>query len=222
MIIFALDTTSEFGSLALRVDGRTRAEETIHSRDGFAHLIFPVIANLMRDNSVQLSEVDCFASASGPGAFTGVRVGLAAVKGLAEALSRPALGVSNLRAMATFGSGSHRAVLLDARRGDIFGAVYDNELHLVAPEVVMKIEAWMDSLTGNGYEFITPPDFVFPSIWEQSRFAGMPVRQASRYLASAIAECAEIEGLAGTWMDPALLDANYVRRSDAELFWKDC
>ncbi len=69
--------------------------------------------------------VDCFAAASGPGSFTGVRVGLACVKGLAEALGKPAVAVSNLRAIASFGTAPWRAVVLDARRGEIYGAVYD-------------------------------------------------------------------------------------------------
>ena len=72
---------------------------------------------------MRLEEIDCFAAASGPGSFTGVRVGLAAVKGLAEALGKPAVGISNLRALSLFGKAALRAVVLDARRGEVYGAV---------------------------------------------------------------------------------------------------
>jgi hypothetical protein len=61
----------------------------------------------------------------------------------------------------------------------------------------------------------------FPSALEGTRFAGMPFVEVPRNLAAAVAYCAEIDGQNKKWLDPALLDANYVRRSDAELFWKD-
>jgi tRNA threonylcarbamoyladenosine biosynthesis protein TsaB len=184
--ILALDTTSERGSLALRRDGATVAELALHSADGYGHLIFQGIADLVLSAGVLLSEIDCFAAASGPGSFTGVRVGLAAVKGLAAALGKPAAGISNLRAMAALGN---LMPVIDARRGDVYTAVYDAELRLLSPETI-------------------------------ERSSGRPVVQPSSNLAAAIALCAERDGPAG-WKDPATLDANYVRRTDAELFWKD-
>jgi tRNA threonylcarbamoyladenosine biosynthesis protein TsaB len=128
MTILALDTTSEFGSLAVRSEGRTIAELTLQSHEGFAHLIFPAIENVLTQAGVGLEEIDCFAAASGPGSFTGVRVGLSAVKGLAEASGKKAIGVSNLRALATFGNLPLRAVVLDARRGEVYAAVYNSGL----------------------------------------------------------------------------------------------
>ena len=109
--ILALDTTSEFGSLAVRANGETVAELALHSSEGFAHLIFPAIEQLLTEAGVRLAEIDCFAAASGPGSFTGVRVGLSAVKGLAEAMGKPAAGVSNLRALSSFGNLPLRAVV---------------------------------------------------------------------------------------------------------------
>ncbi|MBV9155995.1 MAG: tRNA (adenosine(37)-N6)-threonylcarbamoyltransferase complex dimerization subunit type 1 TsaB, partial [Acidobacteriaceae bacterium] len=94
MIILALDTSSEFGSLALRPNGQLVAELSLHSTEGFAHLIFPAIEQILTRAGIRLSEIDCFAAASGPGSFTGVRVGLSAVKGLAEATGKRAIGVS--------------------------------------------------------------------------------------------------------------------------------
>lgn len=212
MIILAIDLTSAFGSLAIRVDGSTAANLTLQSPDGFAHLIYPAIENLLSEAGLPLSAVDCFASASGPGAFTGVRVGLAAVKGLAFALRKPAAGISNLRALSTFGTTRRqRAVVLDARRGDIFGAVYDERTQLIVPETVAKLPLWLESLPEGEYEFIAGP--------------GVPgtetFTQASPYLAEAVAICADRDGEGGKLSVPALLDANYVRRSDAELFWSD-
>ncbi len=216
MTILALDTTSEFGALALRSNGQTVAERTIHAPEGFAHLIFPAIQEVLNETGISLAQIDCFAAASGPGSFTGVRVGLAAVKGLAEALGKPALGVSNLRAMSSFGNLAHRAVVLDARRGEVFTAVYNARLEIIDPEAVQKLSAWRDSLSLPSYEFIWTEGSPFQTALEGTRFAAMPHTETPRNLAGAVAYCAELD----KWLDPAVLDANYVRRSDAELSWK--
>jgi tRNA threonylcarbamoyladenosine biosynthesis protein TsaB len=211
-VILAIDTTSEFGSLALVERGRVVGELSMHSPDGFSHVLFDCLASFLRDHGVQLSDITCFASAAGPGSFTGVRVGLAAVKGLAEATGKPATAVSNLQALAVFGSFPLRATLLDARRGDVFGAVYNAALEPVQPEVVTKFEAWIETLPTGNIEFIST---------EIDRFACAPRLQAPRSLAAAIAKIAEQRLQRGEAGDPAELDANYVRRSDAELFWTE-
>jgi tRNA threonylcarbamoyladenosine biosynthesis protein TsaB len=221
VIVLALDTTSEFGSVAVRANGQTVVETALHSPEGFAHLIFPAIANVLSDSKFALEQIDCFAAASGPGSFTGVRVGLSAVKGLAEAMGKPAVGVSNLRAMSSFGNLEERAVVLDARRGEVFAAIYNAELEIVAPEAVLKLSTWLENLRSPLYEFIWMAGAPFRSALVGTRFAGMPCVEVPRSLAAAVSYCAELDGKSGKWLDPAALDANYVRRSDAELFWKD-
>ena len=221
MTILAFDFTSEYGSLAIRRHGETLREQTLHSPDGFAHLVFSAIDDLFQQTGVHLGEIDCFASASGPGAFTGVRVGLSAVKGLAEAEGKRAIGVSNQRAVASFGDAPFRAVVLDARRGDVFTAVYDADLNLVIPEAVGKLDAFLRDLPGRPDQFITSEaDWLRPAL-EATSFAGILIVEAPRSLASAVAQCAEWDLRRGATGDPAALDANYVRRSDAELFWKE-
>jgi len=195
--ILAIDTTSSLGSIALRRNGHTTLIREITSPDGFAHVIFPSIEELLAEAGCRLGDIDCFAAGSGPGSFTGVRVGLSVVKGLAEAEGKKAVGISNLRALASFGKSDRRAVYLNARRGEIYGAVYDENLQIVIPEQVFKNLDWIPA----GAEIIRAEDH--------------------RSLAGAIAACAEMELLKNPDGDPAGLDANYVRRSDAELFWKD-
>jgi tRNA threonylcarbamoyladenosine biosynthesis protein TsaB len=213
--ILAIDTTRETGGFALRSDGQTVAEQAIESQDGFAHLIFGAIDELLRTAGISVTEIDCFAAASGPGSFTGVRVGLSAVKGLAEALGKRAAAISNLLALASLGNRPLRAVMLDARRGEIYSAVYSAALETVAPEAVLKLDSWLDSLHAPEYEFVAART-LRPSL-AGTRFAEMPFIEAPSNLAAAVASCAE----KAPWMDPAALDANYVRRSDAELFWKE-
>ena len=220
-LILAVDATHEFGSLAL-ARGETVLEEVpLHSPSGFGHILFERISRLLGGHDLKPESIDCFAAASGPGSFTGVRVGLACVKGLAEALGKPALAISNLRAMAAFGSAALRAPVLDARRGEIYGAVYDPAGALVRPEVVAKFPAWLESLPDGPIEFVSTDFEPFRDALAGTRFEQANIVTAPRALAGAIARIALSAWQNGEPADPAALDANYVRRSDAELFWRE-
>jgi tRNA threonylcarbamoyladenosine biosynthesis protein TsaB len=219
--ILALDTTSEYGSLALVDDGKAIAEESLHSTEGFSRILFPQLSELLERNLWKVDGIDCFAAAAGPGSFTGVRVGLAAVKGLAEALGKPVVAVSNLQAVASFGSAALRAAVIDARRGQIYGAVYNPALELVAPEVVARFSEWLATLPPGELEFVSTDFDPFRPALAGTPFEHTPVREAPRTLAAAIGRLATARLRAGQALDPAQIDANYVRRSDAELFWKD-
>ena len=220
-MILSVDTTHEFGSLALTSDGETVEEVLLHSKEGFGHILYGHLAALLARHELEAGDIACFAAASGPGSFTGVRIGLACVKGLAEAMGRPAVAVSNLEALATFGSAPLRAVVLDARRGEIYGAVYADDGEVVLPETVMKFQDWLETLPRGDLEFIST-DFTpfFPALagtrWEKARATTAP-----RALAAAIGRVAERRLKDGLAADPAEIDANYVRRSDAELMWKE-
>lgn len=219
-LLLAVDTTHEFGSLALARGADILEELPLQAPDGFAHVIYGHLESLLKRHAIPLAAIDCFASASGPGSFTGVRVGLACIKGLAEACGKPAIAVSNLQAIASFGSAPLRAAVLDARRGEIYGAVYDPAARLVHPEVVMPFAAWLDTLPPVDEFISSAGDLVAGGFFLGTRFENARRVTAPRSLAAAIARIAAGRFLAGEASDPAALDANYVRRSDAELFWK--
>lgn len=204
--IVALDTTSEFGSIALIEDGAAVEEVEIHAPEGFGHVLFPQLQRLLQRHGWRWELVSGYAAASGPGSFTGVRIGLAAVKGLAEASGTRAAAVSTLRAIASFGTAEVRAAVIDARRGEVYGAVFGAGLEALGEESVGPLERWLDSLPPGAEIVTTAPELL------GERAATL----APRALAAAIGRLA-----AGELADPAALDANYVRRSDAELFWKE-
>jgi tRNA threonylcarbamoyladenosine biosynthesis protein TsaB len=201
--LLAIDTTSESGSLALFLTGaeggRVVEEVALHSPDGYAHILFAEIERLLARHGLKITDIEGFAAASGPGSFTGVRVGLTAAKGLAEATHRQVAAISNLQALASFGTTALRAPVIDARRGEVFVAIYDSDLRRVSEEVVVKFEDWMKAPARGEIEII----------------------QGTRLLAGAIARIAAGRFEAGLAQDPAAIDANYVRRSDAELMWRD-
>jgi tRNA threonylcarbamoyladenosine biosynthesis protein TsaB len=123
---------------------------------------------------------------------------LAAIKGLADAARRKCVAVSNLQAVAWFGTGALRATWVDARRGEIYGAVYDAQLKVVQDERVAPLELWRSELPADAEEIAQREP-----------------------LARAIAAIAWKKFLQGEAQDPAEIDANYVRRSDAEMMWRD-
>lgn len=220
-LILAVDTTHEFSSLALLRGPVALEEVLLHSPKGFGQILFGRLGELLARHTSKPADVDCFAAASGPGSFTGVRIGLASIKGLAEATGKPAVAVSNLAAMARYGSAALRAVVLDARRGEVYGAVYDACGAVVAAETVMPFTAWLRTLPEGEIEFVATDFSPFAAALEGTRFAGAVVTTAPRALAAAVGRIAYERWRAGQAGDPAGIDANYVRRSDAELFWKE-
>ena len=219
--IVAIDTTSESGSLALIEGGSLLDEVSVLSAEGFGHVLFPQLERLLSGHGWGPADVDCYAAAAGPGSFTGVRVGLAAIKGRGEALGKPVVVVSNLQALAWHGTAPLRAVVLDARRGEVYGAVYSASLELVSPERVLGFSAWIDALPEADLEFVSTDFSAFAAEFAETRFRDAPKKTAPRALAGAIGRIATDRLAAGLATIPAAADANYVRRSDAELLWKE-
>lgn len=213
-LVLAVDTTAEFGSIALGTN-----EVLLHSPEGFSGILFQEIAKLLERAGVRLEDVDAFAAASGPGSFTGVRVGLAAVKGLADATGKKAFAISNLAAVARFGTGDVRVPVIDARRGEVYGAVYDASGSVILPEIVCPFAKLLDRLP-DVVEFVCQDFTPFQAAIAGSRFADAPLIAAPLATAPMIARMAAERLALGELGEPAPLDANYVRRSDAELLFK--
>lgn len=100
MLILALDTSGKLASAALLQDGRLLASETRDSMLDHSRTLLPMCSDLLAGHGLQLKDIDLFAAVVGPGSFTGVRIGCAAVKGYAWSLGKPCLGISSLLAAA--------------------------------------------------------------------------------------------------------------------------
>lgn len=220
MLTLAVDTAAEFGSIALADETGILEEVLLHETNGFSASLFGQIEAVLLRREVKLAQIDLFAGASGPGSFTGVRVGLAAIKGLAEVLNKPAAAISNLEALASFGTAPRRATVIDARRGEVYAALYDDSGRAIVEEAVIRFPALLALLNGHDFEWISADFSPFTTAIAGTRFEHMPVITAPRALAGAIARIARERLKAGQPCDPAAIEANYVRRSDAELLWK--
>lgn len=206
-MILAIDTAHDFGSLALWSAQGLVEELPLHSEDGFAHMLFGHIEALLRRQGLRVQDLDALAAGTGPGSFTGLRVALTTAKGLAEAAGKPVFGVSNLQALATFGKSASPAPFYDARRGDVYGAYPGGQ------EVVLPYPDFLNGLKA-GAELVSFDFANYPA-------PGFAQTIAPRALAGAVASLAWERFQSGSRPDPVSLDANYVRRSDAELHWRE-
>lgn len=129
MKILALESSAQAASAALAVDGRVVAEAW--QKTGLTHseTLLPMAVHLLETAKTKLSEIDLFAVANGPGSFTGLRIGVAAVKGLALGLGKPCAGISTLygmyRACAPYPEDALAVCTMDARVGQVYCAAFD-------------------------------------------------------------------------------------------------
>jgi len=228
-LILALDTTQEHGSVGL-YRGRERLEcREVSAPQGFSRVIFGHIQDLLAAHGAALGDIDLYAVAAGPGSFTGVRVGLAAAKALAKVHGKPMAPVSNLAAVALLAWDSFADApgvlvpLLDARRREVYAGVYERigqparprplAEELVIPPARLE-ERLVELALPRGQTAYCGPDV------EKFELKAFPCLVTGRVLATAVAEAGLAAWLAGEAQPPDGVDANYVRRSDAEIFAK--
>lgn len=222
MLILGVDTSGREGSVAL-VRGDTNTLETLGvaliAGGTYSAQLIPSIESLLNANKLQKSDIEGFAVASGPGSFTGLRVGIAGVKGLAEILLRPIAAISVLEAIACSGSDTGRVIAAaDAARKEVFVGEYDVEAGASkrVRELLMPQGEFLRLLDANPTAYLITPDF---ELAEKAQFH-MHVLHVGRPKADEYARLGLARILAGETVAPELLEANYIRRSDAEIFSK--
>jgi tRNA threonylcarbamoyladenosine biosynthesis protein TsaB len=200
---------------------------------------------LQERQNFSLDQVDVFAVAAGPGSFTGLRVGLTAVKAWAEVYAKPIAAISGLEAIAaeslmgeasTMGETSSAskarfiAPFLDARRGQVFGAIYRRisdqamGLALASDESILSVDEFLELVKGISAEplqLASPTPDVLPANRIVEFLPDIPIVPVSAALAPSIGRLGFERAKRGDLVDALRLDANYVRRSDAESAWKD-
>jgi tRNA threonylcarbamoyladenosine biosynthesis protein TsaB len=180
--LLIIDTALEEAIVALSKDGKIIAELTNRETHSHASFIQVAIANLLEGQQIAISELDAIAVTLGPGSYTGLRVGLATAKGIAYALQKPLIGLSTLNAMAfaaikhtykTIAAPFHIFSMIDARRMEVFGAIYDASCNQVILEQAMVLDQtnWTRLISmpticiGNGMaktkEFMSPHQVTY-------------------------------------------------------------
>jgi len=182
-----------------------------------------MIDSAIRLSGSDLASVDGFAVAQGPGSFTGLRIGIATVKGLAAATGKPMAGVSTLDALAAQGSGFNGLVcaLMDARRGEVYAALYSQAttgLTKLSDEMVTTPEAVLDGLDEPSF-FIGQGAVVYRHLIREAKGGAAhfapPALNAIR--ASTLVQLSLARFSAGQTDDVAGFVPVYLRKSDAEI-----
>lgn len=221
MLILGVDTSWKQGSIALvrEADGRVETVEVQPIAGGtFSAQLIPQLARMLTSQGLSKQDIDGFAAASGPGSFTGLRIGLTAVKALAEILHRPIAAVSVLEALALdTGREGTITVLLDAARSEVFLGTYEitNGRAAKREEVLLTQEELVSSMQHRqDFSIVTPDE----NIAELLRQHSIAAKQMERPGSESIARIGLGKIARGEVVTVDELDANYIRRSDAEIF----
>jgi len=229
VLILALDTSDARGGVALLRDTALLHTEPHATDEDYSSWLLPAVARTLATANLNMRDVDLYAVAAGPGSFTGVRVGLTTVKAWSEVYARPIAAVSRLEALAAEGTASapYVAAFFDARRDQIFAALYRRQgetLERIDEEMVIAPDKFLDwCIVEAGSAHIDwvstdPRCLTQTQPWSSRLVLHESVQQVSPLLAPRIGHIGYRLAQRNQLTDALTLDANYVRRSDVELF----
>ena len=222
MNILAVDTSTFHGSVAVSEDGVLRGEVNAYSEVPYSRRLLRMSEFLLDQLRVRLRDIDAFSVVTGPGSFTGLRVGLGIVKGFALPQQKPIIGVPTLEVMAekVKGEGDSICPLLDARRHEVYGALFQREesvLQLRVNESCCPPKVFLAKLPRNETLFfgdgaLRYHSLILQALGEHARFSDQTF-----FLAATLATLAGRKAEAGVLPPPADVQANYIRGSDAQV-----
>jgi tRNA threonylcarbamoyladenosine biosynthesis protein TsaB len=222
MKILSLDSTADVGTVALCEDERLLAEMTVNTGNTHSESLLPTVEAVLKITGTNINDIDLFACSTGPGSFTGVRIGVATVKGIAYGKDKPCVSVSTLEALAQNLRGFDGIIcpVMNARRNQVYNALFecrDSVITRLCPDRAISIEE-LDAelaeknlpvyLCGDGYT-------ITKNGLKQTEICNFPYRMrlASAY---SVALCALDSFNKGDVVDDASLVPIYLRPSQAE------
>lgn len=227
MKILGIDTSTSCGSLGIIDGDRVVAECALHGKESHSTRLIPSVQALLSSAKLELKEIDGLAVSLGPGSFTGIRVGLSTVKGLAMATEKPVVGIPTLDALAHNFTFTPYLIcpLLDARKGEIYTALYEDEeggrmrrlteYKVLSPSVMLEeIPPQETIFLGDGVEVYG--QIIKERFGERALFAPTHLRFLR---GTTVAELGRERIMEGEKADIVSLVPIYVRPSDAEIHW---
>jgi tRNA threonylcarbamoyladenosine biosynthesis protein TsaB len=229
MWLLALDTSGREASVAVFDDARMAALVATPGDEQHSIRLFREIESVLQQVKLGLSDIDLYAVANGPGAFTALRIGLTAVKSFAEMYGKPVVAVSALEAVCQHARADGLLVpVVDAYRGQVFGGLYEkkgSEIVARGPERVLRFKEFL-AVVGRDVADVRTATLISPTLVRlEPELAGSALASIRReavptVLADAVGQRARAKLARREVSDAIHLDANYVRCSDAELLWK--
>jgi tRNA threonylcarbamoyladenosine biosynthesis protein TsaB len=239
VLILAIDTSGPSGGITLAEAGAGSfrvIESAVIAGGTFSAQLIPTLAALLKKHGYGVKDLGGFAAASGPGSFTGLRVGLSAIKGLAETLHQPIATVSVLEALASLADRTGTvAAAMDAGRKEIFLGLYERNADGAGERAGPQPGKHLDhTLLRQREELLTQQDFLATlaterpaviitsdaAVAELASTSHSAVLVVTRPGSEVIARMGAGKLLVGKTVSVEALDANYLRRSDAEIFFK--
>ena len=222
MKVLAIDTSSNAASVALVEDNLLLGEFVLNHKKTHSQEIMPMIDDVLKRCECKVEDIDLFAAAKGPGSFTGLRIGIATVKGLAHSVNKPVIGISTLEGLAhNLPFCEHTIVpIMDARRNQVYTGAYmwdGDELREIGENEAMSIEECVESC-GNFLETVFLGDgvhvykeFIKEKLGDKAFFApaSCNMQKASSIAALAIKKSEQSESYYG-------LIPEYLRKPQAQ------
>ncbi len=222
MKVLAIDTSSNVASVALVEDNTLLGEIVLNHKKTHSQAIMPMVDKVLTQCECDISDIDLFAAAKGPGSFTGLRIGIATIKGLAHAVNKPVIGISTLEGLAyNLPYCEHMIVpIMDARRNQVYTGAFlwdGEELREVGEPEAISIEECVDTCSdfletvflGDGVPVYR--EYIKEKLGDKAFFAPAPcnMQRASSIARLAVIKAGEAENYHG-------LTPFYIRKSQAE------
>ncbi len=227
MLILGIEASTQVSSVALCSEEGLRSEYTLCRKVTHSEQLLPLIHRVLDDAEVTLGEIRAIAVSVGPGSFTGLRVAVCTAKGLAHATNKPVIPVSSLLGLAQRFVGTQLPIcaLLDARKGEVYAGFFrslEGEVHGISAEQAIPPEKLCEEIREPTL-FVGEGALKYKSLLKERIPSYTVVIPGSLNLLSAasIGEVGLRKVNTGQTIDPAELVPNYIRRSEAEMKWKN-
>lgn len=226
MNILGIDTATMAGSIAIITEHQLVAETTVNTKTTHTERLLPMLDHTLRAASLTIQQIDGIAVASGPGSFTGLRIGVTTAKSLAYSIQKPVVGIPALDALASQFLYTDVLIcpLLDARKQEVYTALYRNrgdrvhrisEYSVIAPKNLLQALHEPTLFLGDGV--LAYRQQICDVLGNHALFAN-PALMFPR--ASLIAKLGLDRLMSGTPDDAFVLTPLYLRKSDAEIHWE--
>ncbi|RKD32351.1 tRNA (adenosine(37)-N6)-threonylcarbamoyltransferase complex dimerization subunit type 1 TsaB [Thermohalobacter berrensis] len=225
MKVLAVDTSSIVATCAILDENKLIGEYILNHKKTHSQKLMPIVKEIMESCELKPEDIDIFAASVGPGSFTGLRIGVATIKSLAQIMDKPVVGISALEALAFNVPLAEGLVvpLIDARRENVYSAIYKwdlGKLTKIEDERVIKLEELLNTLNNrderiifNGDGATAYKEKIINCLGNKAIFAPKAVNMPR---ASSVAELAFMKAKNGEVQHYLELVPNYIKKSQAQ------
>ena len=224
MVILGTDTSSKAAAAAIMKDGEVICEYTLNLNNTHSEKFLPLIEQMLSGTSLTYNDIDVFATGLGPGSFTGIRIGVATIKGLCGATDKKAIGVSSLTALAYNAEGYENVIVpvIYARVDEVFCSAYSKDMQEIMAPAVMTISELLEKFKDEKVMFIGDGAIRFEKEIKEfdENFVVAP-QNLCIMRGSSVCRAAEKLVNNGEFTDYTKLCPVYLRQSQAEREYKN-